>query len=79
MPFEKQLTLPLRNRVAQADAARDEIQVRQTEIRLQQLRNQAQLEVEDALYRHPAVMACAECFFLTSAQTCTRSAPISLR
>ena len=44
-----QLTLPLRNRIAQADVARDEIQIRQTEIRLQQLRNQAQLEVEDAL------------------------------
>ena len=44
-----QLTLPLRNRIAQADVARDEIQTRQTEIRLQQLRNQAQLEVEDAL------------------------------
>jgi outer membrane protein TolC len=44
-----QLTLPLRNRVAQADVARDAIQVRQTEIRLQQLRNQAQLEVQDAL------------------------------
>ncbi len=44
-----QLTLPLRNRIAQADVARDEIQVRQTQIRLQQLRNQAQLEVEDAL------------------------------
>lgn len=44
-----QLTLPLRNRIAQADAARDQVQVRQTEIRLQQLRNQAQLEVEDAL------------------------------
>jgi len=44
-----QLNLPLRNRIAQADVARDEIQTRQTEIRLQQLRNQAQLEVEDAL------------------------------
>ena len=44
-----QLTLPLRNRVAQADVARDEIQVRQTEIRMQQLRNQAQLEIQDAL------------------------------
>lgn len=44
-----QLTLPLRNRVAQADAARDELQLRQTQIREQQLRNQAQLEVEDAL------------------------------
>jgi outer membrane protein len=44
-----QLTLPLRNRIAQADVARDEIQVRQFEIRMQQLRNQAQLEVADAL------------------------------
>jgi outer membrane protein len=44
-----QLTLPLRNRVAQADAVRDEMQVRQTQVRERQLRNQAQLEVEDAL------------------------------
>jgi len=44
-----QVTLPLRNRVAQADYARDQIQVHQNEIQLQQLRNQAQLEVEDAL------------------------------
>jgi len=44
-----QLTLPLRNRVAQADEARDELQVRQTQVRERQLRNQAQLEVEDAL------------------------------
>lgn len=44
-----QLTLPLRNRVAQADATRDELQLRQTQIRERQLRNQAQLEVEDAL------------------------------
>ncbi|MDP2996499.1 MAG: TolC family protein [Bryobacterales bacterium] len=43
-----QFDLPLRNRLAQADLARDEIQVRQTGIRLQQLRNQARLEVEDA-------------------------------
>jgi outer membrane protein TolC len=44
-----QLTLPVRNRVAQADAARDELQLRQTQIRERQLRNQAQLEVEDAV------------------------------
>jgi outer membrane protein len=44
-----QLTLPLRNRVAQADVARDEIQLRQTQVRLEQFRKQAQLEVEDAL------------------------------
>ncbi len=43
------VTLPLRNRIAQADAARDQIQTRQTEIRLEQFRKQAQLEVEDAL------------------------------
>ena len=43
-----QFDLPLRNRLAQADLARDEIQVRQTGVRLQQLRNQARLEVEDA-------------------------------
>jgi outer membrane protein len=42
-------TLPLRNRVAQADVARDEVQTRQTQIRFEQLRKQAQLEVEDAL------------------------------
>jgi outer membrane protein TolC len=44
-----QMTLPLRNRVAEADVARDELQVKQSEIRLRQLRNQARLEVEDAL------------------------------
>ncbi|HEX8985885.1 MAG TPA: TolC family protein [Bryobacteraceae bacterium] len=44
-----QLTLPLRNRVAQADYVRDELQLRQTQIRRQQLENQARLEVEDAL------------------------------
>lgn len=44
-----QIDLPLRNRVAQADLARDEIQVRQTRLRQQQLRNQARLEVADAL------------------------------
>jgi len=44
-----QVTLPIRNRIAQADLARDEIQVKQSEIRLRQLQNQARLEVEDAL------------------------------
>ncbi len=43
------VTLPLRNRVAQADVARDQIQLRQTQIRLEQFRKQAELEVEDAL------------------------------
>jgi outer membrane protein len=44
-----QVTLPIRNRIAEADLARDEIQVKQSEIRLRQLQNQARLEVEDAL------------------------------
>jgi outer membrane protein len=44
-----QLNLPLRNRVAQADVIRDELQVRQYEVRQQQLANQIRLEVEDAL------------------------------
>jgi outer membrane protein TolC len=44
-----QVTLPLRNRIAEADLARDEIQLRQSQVRLRQLQNQARLEVEDAL------------------------------
>jgi len=44
-----QMTLPIHNRVAEADLARDEIQIKQSEIRLRQLQNQARLEVEDAL------------------------------
>ena len=44
-----QLNIPLRNRVAQADVIRDELQVRQTEVRLRQLENQVRLEVENAL------------------------------
>ena len=44
-----QLTLPVRNRVAQADAVRDELQVRQMQVRRQQLENQVRLEVENAL------------------------------
>jgi outer membrane protein len=43
------LTLPVRNRIAQADVARDVLQVRQTEVRLKQLENQIRAEVEDAL------------------------------
>src|SRR6185369_14729838 len=44
-----QMTLPIRNRVAEADLARDELQVKQSEIRLRQIENQSRLEVEDAL------------------------------
>jgi outer membrane protein TolC len=43
-----QLTLPLRNRVAQADAVRDELQVRQSQARRQQFEDQVRLEVADA-------------------------------
>src|SRR5262249_12907193 len=43
-----QLTLPLRNRVAQADAVRDELQLRQSEVRRQQFEDQIRLEVTDA-------------------------------
>jgi outer membrane protein TolC len=44
-----QISLPIHNRIAEADLARDEIQVKQSHIRLRQLENQARLEVEDAL------------------------------
>jgi outer membrane protein TolC len=43
------ITLPFRNRIGQADVARDEILLRQSQIRTEQFRKQAQLEVEDAL------------------------------
>jgi outer membrane protein TolC len=44
-----QMTLPIHNRIAESDLARDELQEKQTEIRISQLQNQARLEVEDAL------------------------------
>ncbi len=43
------INLPLRNRIAQADVTRDEILLRQSQVLQQQLRKQAQLEVEDAV------------------------------
>jgi outer membrane protein len=43
-----EVNLPLRNRVAQADAARDGLQLRQAQIRRQQLEDQARLEVANA-------------------------------
>jgi outer membrane protein len=43
-----QLNLPLRNRVAQADSVRDELQVRQSQLRRQQFEDQVRLEVADA-------------------------------
>ena len=44
-----QVTLPIHNRIAEADLARDEINTKQAQIRVTQLQNQARLEVEDAL------------------------------
>jgi outer membrane protein TolC len=37
------------NRIAEAGLARDEVQLKQSQIRLRQFENQARLEVEDAL------------------------------
>jgi outer membrane protein len=44
-----QFTLPIHNRIAEADVARDELNVKQARVRLRQMQNQARLEVEDAL------------------------------
>lgn len=43
------INLPIRNRIAQADVAHDEILLRQSQVQQEQLRKQAQLEVEDAV------------------------------
>ena len=55
-----QFSLPIHNRIAEADLARDEIQVKQSEVRLRQLQNQARLEVEDALIAMRRARASAE-------------------
>jgi outer membrane protein len=60
------LTLPVRNRVAQADVARDELQLRQTQIRLKQLENQIRAEVEDALIALQRTRAAYEAATLTT-------------
>jgi outer membrane protein TolC len=44
-----QLTIPLRNRAAEADYARDKLALRQQELRLQQLNKQVHVEIENAL------------------------------
>jgi outer membrane protein TolC len=44
-----QVTLPIRNRIAESDLVRDELQLRQSQVRLRQLQNEARLEVEDAV------------------------------
>ena len=48
LPGGLQLSLPLRNRIAQADAARDEIQLRQAQGRSLQLENQIRQQIENA-------------------------------
>jgi len=55
-----QLTLPLRNRLAKADATRDELQLRQAEVRRKQLENQVRLEVADALVATQSARAAYE-------------------
>ena len=55
-----QLTLPLRNRVAKADATRDELQLRQAEVRRKQLENQVRLEVADAMVATQSARAAYE-------------------
>ncbi|MCI0349561.1 MAG: TolC family protein, partial [Acidobacteriales bacterium] len=44
------ITLPLRNRSAQGDAVRAQLEFRQAELRLQQLRNQIGIEVRNAQF-----------------------------
>ena len=44
-----QLTLPIRNRIAASDAARDAVQLRQSQARSERLGNQAREEIETAL------------------------------
>ena len=44
-----QLTIPLRNRAAEADYSRDSLALRQQELRLQQLQKQLHVEIENAL------------------------------
>ena len=44
-----QLDVPLRNRTARADLARDQLQLRQSEVRLRGLQNQVRVQVEAAL------------------------------
>jgi len=55
-----QFNLPIHNRIAEADLARDEIQVKQSQVRLRQLENQARLEVEDALIAMRRARAASE-------------------
>jgi outer membrane protein TolC len=45
-----QLVVPLRNRTAQADQVRSELEYRQAQLRVQQLKNQIGIEVRNALF-----------------------------
>lgn len=45
-----QLSIPLRNRVAKSDQYRSELETRQAELRLQQLKKQIRIEVRNAQY-----------------------------
>ena len=45
-----QLTIPLRNRVAQATQIRSELEYRQAQMRLQQLENQIRIEIRNAQF-----------------------------
>ncbi len=64
--FGLNLNIPIRNRVAQSDVARDELQVRQTEVRLKQLENTIRNEVEDALIALQRTRAAYEAATLTT-------------
>jgi outer membrane protein len=44
-----QLSIPIRNRIAKADVVRDELQYRQSEVRVQQLHSEVRLQVGNAL------------------------------
>jgi outer membrane protein TolC len=44
------LNIPLRNRTAQADQVRSELEYRQAQVRLQQLENQVRIEVRNAQF-----------------------------
>ncbi len=44
-----QLDVPLRNRTARSDLARDQLQLRRSEVRLRELQNQVRVQVEAAL------------------------------
>jgi hypothetical protein len=43
-----QLNIPIRNRIARADVVRDELQYRQSEVRVQQLHSEVRLQVGNA-------------------------------